>query len=136
MGLFWDFIDEVPTVLALFYRDDLTEKDWGEVVVPTTEEAPEIVENVQEGMEDDVTVEVAVGTQLEVAKPKKRKGRTTSVSIMTSAAVKQMGKAWVVLPADTDLLAGLGKRTVFDLGLSDVDPMTSAPSRRCAGDFA
>ena len=60
---------------------------------------------------------MAVETLLDEAKPKKRKGRTTSVSIMTSAAVKQMGKAWVVLPADSQLLAGLCKRTIFDLGL-------------------
>ena len=44
---------------------------------------------------------------------------------MTNAAVKQIGKAWVALPADTELLAGLGKRTIFDLGLPDVAPMTS-----------
>ena len=125
LGLFWDFIDGVPTVLALFYRNDLTEKDWGEVIVPTTDEEPESVETVHEGMEDELTVEVAVGHPIEEAEPKKRKGRTTSVSIMTSASVKRMGKGWVVLPADKQLLAALGKKSIFDLGVADVEPLTS-----------
>lgn len=125
LGLFWDFIDKVPTVLALFYRNDLTQQDWGAVIVPTTDQAPEIIENVEEGMEENVTVEVAVGAPLQAAQPKKRKGRMTSVSIMTSSAVEKMGKAWIVIPTDPELLAGLCKRAVFDLGLSDVASLTS-----------
>lgn len=76
-------------------------------------------------MGDDVTVELAVGTRLDEGPPKKRKGCTTSVSIMTIAGVKRMGKAWVVLPSDAELLAGLCKRTDFDHGLPDVENMTS-----------
>ncbi len=125
LGLFWDFIDEVPTVLGLFYRNDLTEKDWGEVIVPTAEDAAVELEDVKGGLEDEVVVEMAMEAAPEEPKAKKRRGRTTSVSIMTSAAVKKMGQQWVVLPSDPELLAALGKSRVFDLGLSDVEPLTS-----------
>ena len=37
LSIFWDFIDEVPTVVACFYRNDLTEKDWGEIVQPKSD---------------------------------------------------------------------------------------------------
>ncbi|HJT79436.1 MAG TPA: helix-turn-helix transcriptional regulator [Gemmataceae bacterium] len=132
LGLFWDFIDRVPTVIGLFYRNDLTEADWGEVVVPTAGGVAVEVEDVEEGMDGEVVVEMAVGTAGEKSaeakkgkEEKKRKGRTTSVSIMTGSAVKKMGKGWVVLPSDPELLAALSKPRIFDLGLNDVDPLTS-----------
>jgi hypothetical protein len=125
LGLFWDFIDEVPTVLGLFYRNDLTEEDWGEVIVPTAEDAAVELEDVKGGLEDEVVVEMAMEAAPEEPKAKKRRGRTTSVSIMTTAAVKKMGKQWVVLPSDPELLAALGKSRVFDLGLNDVEPLTA-----------
>lgn len=34
LSIFWDFIDEVPTVVACFYRNDLTVDDWGKIVQP------------------------------------------------------------------------------------------------------
>ena len=34
IGIFWDFIDEVPTIVAAFYRNDLTVDDWGKIVQP------------------------------------------------------------------------------------------------------
>ncbi|MCM1193581.1 MAG: hypothetical protein NC123_11450 [Butyrivibrio sp.] len=34
IGIFWDFIDEVPTIVAAFYRNDLTVDDWGNIVQP------------------------------------------------------------------------------------------------------
>jgi hypothetical protein len=34
LGTVWDFIDGVPTVVAAFYRNDLTEQDWGRIVSP------------------------------------------------------------------------------------------------------
>ena len=34
LGIFWDFIDEVPTIVACFYRNDLTVDDWGKIVQP------------------------------------------------------------------------------------------------------
>ncbi len=34
LGIFWDFVDGIPTVLAAFYRNDLTTEHWGEVVKP------------------------------------------------------------------------------------------------------
>jgi hypothetical protein len=113
LGLFWDFIDRVPTVIGLFYRNDLTEADWGEVVMPTTDDA-----SIEAG---EVVVETAEGG----GEPKKKAGRTTSVSIMTGAAVKKMGKGWIVLPSDTELLRALGRPRIFDLGLADVQGITS-----------
>ncbi len=34
LAIFWDFIDEVPTVAGCFYRNDLTVDDWGKIVQP------------------------------------------------------------------------------------------------------
>jgi hypothetical protein len=34
IGIFWDFVDGLPTVVAAFYRNDLTEDDWGGIVHP------------------------------------------------------------------------------------------------------
>ena len=34
IGIFWDFIKEVPTIVAAFYRNDLTIGDWGNIVQP------------------------------------------------------------------------------------------------------
>lgn len=34
LAILWDFIDEVPTVTACFYRNDLTVDDWGNIVQP------------------------------------------------------------------------------------------------------
>lgn len=34
LSVLWDFIDEVPTIVACFYRSDLTEDDWGRIVHP------------------------------------------------------------------------------------------------------
>ena len=62
LSIFWDFIDEVPTVAACFYRNDLTIDDWGKIV-----------------------------------QPKLDGGRTTSVSIMTSAGVKKMCQGWIAV---------------------------------------
>lgn len=62
LSIFWDFIDEVPTIAACFYRNDLTVDDWGKIV-----------------------------------QPKSDGGRTTSVSIMTSAGVKKMCKGWIAV---------------------------------------
>ncbi len=36
LSILWDFIDEVPTVAACFYRNDLTIDDWGKIVQPKT----------------------------------------------------------------------------------------------------
>lgn len=62
LSIFWDFIDEVPTVAGCFYRNDLTIDDWGKIVQPRAEG-----------------------------------GRTTSVSIMTSAGVQKMCKGWLAV---------------------------------------
>ena len=37
LSIFWDFIDEIPTVAACFYRNDLTVDDWGKIVHPKTD---------------------------------------------------------------------------------------------------
>lgn len=34
LAVLWDFIDEIPTIVACFYRSDLTEDDWGRIVQP------------------------------------------------------------------------------------------------------
>lgn len=34
IGILWDFINEVPTIVAAFYRNDLTVEDWGNIVQP------------------------------------------------------------------------------------------------------
>ena len=35
LGIFWDFLDEVPTIVACFYSNDLIVDDWGKIVQPT-----------------------------------------------------------------------------------------------------
>lgn len=37
LSIFWDFIDEIPTVAACFYRNDLTTNDWGKIVQPKSD---------------------------------------------------------------------------------------------------
>lgn len=34
LAVFWDFINEVPAIVACFYRNDLTVDDWGKIVHP------------------------------------------------------------------------------------------------------
>lgn len=34
ISILWDFIEGLPTVVAVFFRDDLTEDDWGDIVQP------------------------------------------------------------------------------------------------------
>jgi hypothetical protein len=34
LAIMWDFILEVPTIVACFYRNDLSENDWGRIVQP------------------------------------------------------------------------------------------------------
>jgi hypothetical protein len=34
IGILWDFIDKVPTIVAAFYRNDLSIEDWGNIVRP------------------------------------------------------------------------------------------------------
>lgn len=34
MSLVWDFIDETPIIVAVFFRTDLTEEDWGKIISP------------------------------------------------------------------------------------------------------
>lgn len=34
LGCTWDFVDGIPTVTALFWRNDLAEEDWGKIVAP------------------------------------------------------------------------------------------------------
>ena len=89
LGAFWDFVDGLPTILAVFFRNDLDtrtgsdNRDWGAII-----------------------------------HPKEGGGRTTSVSIMRHGprideGVRKMGQGWVVLPQDPDLLPVI--RRVFGL---------------------
>lgn len=34
LSVFWDFLDEVPTIVGCFYRNDLVTNDWGTIVQP------------------------------------------------------------------------------------------------------
>lgn len=34
LAVLWDFIDNVPTIAACFYRNDLSTSDWGNIVQP------------------------------------------------------------------------------------------------------
>ena len=34
LGILWDFYNEVPTIIAAFYRNDLVVDDWGKIVQP------------------------------------------------------------------------------------------------------
>lgn len=34
ISLVWDFVDGIPTILAAFYRNDLSPDDWGRMVTP------------------------------------------------------------------------------------------------------
>lgn len=75
IGILWDFIEEVPTIAAAFYRDDLTIDDWGRIV-----------------------------------QPKEDGGRTTSVSIMTSAGVSKMCSGWIAVIDDEAYISALANR--------------------------
>ena len=78
LSIFWDFIDELPTVAACFYRNDRTIADWGKIVQPKT-----------------------------------NGGRTTSVSIMTSAGVRKMCAGWIaVIDSDPYIKALSGKKWI------------------------
>lgn len=79
LGILWDFLDGLPTILATFYRNDLDtrsgaeNRDWGAII-----------------------------------HPKEGGGRTTSVSIMkrgrsSEEGVRKMGAGWLVLPSDPHL---------------------------------
>lgn len=37
LGVYWDFVDGLPTVLAAFFRNDLRPEDWGAVIRPGPE---------------------------------------------------------------------------------------------------
>ena len=92
LGIFWDFVDGLPTILAAFYRNDLTVDDWGKIV------------GVKEGG-----------------------GHTTSVSLMTKAGVRKMGKGWLLLPVDAKLQAPLCKKQVFDVTQDNIKENNSKP---------
>ena len=34
LGIYWDFVDGLPTVLAAFFRNDMSKADWGKIVHP------------------------------------------------------------------------------------------------------
>jgi hypothetical protein len=33
-AIYWDFVDGLPTILAVFFRNDLVIEDWGEIIQP------------------------------------------------------------------------------------------------------
>lgn len=34
IGILWDFIDEIPTILGIFYSNNLNQNDWGDIIKP------------------------------------------------------------------------------------------------------
>lgn len=36
IGILWDFINEVPTIIAIFYSNQLSQDDWGKIAQPKT----------------------------------------------------------------------------------------------------
>lgn len=34
IGIHWDFIDKVPTIISIFYSNKLVIEDWGSIVLP------------------------------------------------------------------------------------------------------
>lgn len=91
VGVYWDFMDGLPTVLAAFYRNDLTEDDWGKMVVP------------KEGGGNTTSVSIM------------RKGNEEEV-----AGVKKMGAGWLVLPEDETTRGFLCQRKAFDISDADI----------------
>lgn len=65
IGILWDFVNSTPTVVAVFYSNQLDFGSWGSIV-----------------------------------SPKVGGGRTTSVSIMTRAAVEVMYQGWLAVLDD------------------------------------
>ncbi len=122
LGLYWDFIVGTPTVLALFYRNDLSTSDWGDIVIPL--QADSDVAAVQEGADSGVALDVVL-VPTAATKGKKPTGRTTSVSIMTKAGMKKMGTGWIVLPTNPDLLSALCQPKIFDLKADAIRAATS-----------
>ena len=86
IGIYWDFVDGLPTVLAAFYRNDLTEADWGKMVMP------------REGGGNTTSVSIMV------------KGSAKEL-----AGVKKMGEGWLVLPEDQTLRKYLCQKKAFDI---------------------
>ncbi len=88
-GILWDFIDQIPTVLSTFFRNDL-----------------------------DTTIGVANADWAKTITPREGGGRTTSVSIMRRGknkdqGVRKMGQGWLVLPENKNLLKPICK--IFDI---------------------
>lgn len=96
IGIFWDFIDGLPTVLAAFYRNDLTIEDWGEVIKPKTDASS--------------TTSVSI----------MRRGR-----VGQEVGVKKMARGWIVLPKDPEIRAALTQRNVFHLEDTEIVAVTS-----------
>ena len=34
IGILWDFINETPTILGIFYSNNLDQNDWGDIIQP------------------------------------------------------------------------------------------------------
>lgn len=122
LGLYWDFLDQLPTLLAAFYRNDLSPADWGEMILPQMGQGSA---SVEEAMGEEIKVEQTIEAKKPTEEKKKSGGRTTSVSIVTRAGVEKMGKGWLVLPANATLLRYLCRPTILNLSSSDILPHTS-----------
>lgn len=97
VGVYWDFVDGLPTVLAAFYRNDLTEDDWGKMILP------------KENGGNTTSVSIM------------RKGSAEEV-----VGVKKMGKGWLVLPEDVTLRNYLCQKKAFDISDADISSACTA----------
>lgn len=97
VGIYWDFVDGLPTVLAAFYRNDLTEDDWGKMIMP------------KEDGGNTTSVSIM------------RKG-----SVKEVVGVKKMGEGWLVLPEDATMRDYLCRKKVFDISNADISSVCTA----------
>lgn len=84
IGILWDFVNSAPTIVAVFYSNQLDSGSWGSIVTP-----------------------------------KEGGGRTTSVSIMTRAAVEVMYQGWLAVLDDdrySEFLNRYNKGTMISSG--------------------
>jgi transcriptional regulator with XRE-family HTH domain len=101
LGLHWDFVDGIPTVLAVFYRNDLSRDDWGGIIVP------------REGGGRTTSVSIM------------KRGRMGE-----DLGVKKMGRGWLLLPDDNAMLNALAQQSVYALDLAQVRRYRPLAARR------
>lgn len=101
IGVYWDFVDGLPTLLAAFYRNNLTENDWGNMVLP------------KKGKGNVTSVSVM------------KRGSKDNI-----VGVKKMGKGWIVLPDDVEMRRCLCQNRIYMLSTEEIRAVTSSTIER------